>query len=491
MTMSFPKGFYWGGATAANQYEGGWNEGGRGPAKTDVTTGATKDTPRYVTYINADGTPGKFNQFGGSLPEGAKYAVLDGYYYPNHIGTDFYHHYKEDIALFAEMGYTMFRLSISWPRIFPHGNDEKPNQEGLDFYRKVFEELHKYNIEPLVTISHYDDPLYIEEHLGGWENPDTIGLYEKYCHVIFEEYKDLVKYWLTFNEINSAIMFASFVPNAPLELIRPGYIRLHHQFVASAKVVKYAHEHYPNFKMGCMIAGFISYPLTCNPKDVLANQARIQDNFYYCGDTMVRGYYPSYARKTWKRYGLDESFFEKDAQILKEGHVDFFSYSYYATSCETVDKEAKKDGAGNMSMGYKNPYLEYSEWGWAMDPDGLRYSLNDIYDRYQVPIMVVENGLGAIDKLEDDHTVHDDYRISYMKAHVKAMDEALQDGVDLIAYTPWGCIDLVSAGTGEMRKRYGFIYVDMDDEGKGTLNRYRKDSFYWYQKCIATNGEEI
>lgn len=491
MTMSFPKGFYWGGATAANQYEGGWNEGGRGPAKTDVTTGATKDTPRYVTYINADGTPGKFNQFGGSLPEGAKYAVLDGYYYPNHIGTDFYHHYKEDIALFAEMGYTMFRLSISWPRIFPHGNDEKPNQEGLDFYRKVFEELHKYNIEPLVTISHYDDPLNIEEHLGGWENPDTIGLYEKYCHVIFEEYRDLVKYWLTFNEINSAIMFASFVPNAPLELIRPGYIRLHHQFVASAKVVKYAHEHYPNFKMGCMIAGFISYPLTCNPKDVLANQARIQDNFYYCGDTMVRGYYPSYARKTWKRYGLDESFFEKDAQILKEGHVDFFSYSYYATSCETVDKEAKKDGAGNMSMGYKNPYLEYSEWGWAMDPDGLRYSLNDIYDRYQVPIMVVENGLGAIDKLEDDHTVHDDYRISYMKAHVKAMDEALQDGVDLIAYTPWGCIDLVSAGTGEMRKRYGFIYVDMDDEGKGTLNRYRKDSFYWYQKCIATNGEEI
>lgn len=491
MTMSFPKGFYWGGATAANQYEGGWNEGGRGPAKTDVTTGATKDTPRYVTYINADGTPGKFNQFGGSLPEGAKYAVLDGYYYPNHIGTDFYHHYKEDIALFAEMGYTMFRLSISWPRIFPHGNDEKPNQEGLDFYRKVFEELHKYNIEPLVTISHYDDPLYIEEHLGGWENPDTIGLYEKFCHVIFEEYRDLVKYWLTFNEINSAIMFASFVPNAPLELIRPGYIRLHHQFVASAKVVKYAHEHYPNFKMGCMIAGFISYPLTCNPKDVLANQARIQDNFYYCGDTMVRGYYPSYARKTWKRYGLDESFFEKDAQILKEGHVDFFSYSYYATSCETVDKEAKKDGAGNMSMGYKNPYLEYSEWGWAMDSDGLRYSLNNIYDRYQVPIMVVENGLGAIDKLEDDYTVHDDYRISYMKAHVKAMDEALQDGVDLIAYTPWGCIDLVSAGTGEMRKRYGFIYVDMDDEGKGTLNRYRKDSFYWYQKCIATNGEEI
>ena len=488
--MSFPKNFYWGGATAANQYEGGWNEGGRGPALTDVTTGGTKDTPRYVTYIDANGKPGKFSQFGGHLPEGAHYAVLDNEYYPNHIGTDFYHHYKEDIALFAEMGFKMFRMSISWPRIYPHGNDEKPNAEGIAFYRSVFEELRKYGIEPLVTISHYDDPLYIEEHLGGWQNPDTISLYEKYCHTIFEEYKDLVKYWLTFNEINSAIMIASFVPGVSDETMKQCYIKLHHQFVASAKVVKYAHEHYPQFQIGCMIAGTVSYPLTCDPKDVLANQQHMQNGFYYCGDAMVRGYYPGYARKVWKKYGLDPSFFEKDAEVLKEGHVDFFSYSYYATSCETTHK-AEKDGAGNMSMGYKNEYIQYSEWGWGMDPDGLRFSLNEIYDRYQVPIMVVENGLGALDQLEEDHSIHDPYRIDYMHAHVKAMEEALEDGVDLVAYTPWGCIDLVSAGTGEMRKRYGFIYVDMDDEGKGTLNRYRKDSFYWYQRCIASNGEDI
>lgn len=488
--MSFPKDFYWGGATAANQYEGGWNEGGRGLAMTDVTTGATKDTPRYVTYKNADGTTGKMSMFGGTLPEGAEYACLDGYYYPNHIGTDFYHHYKEDIALFAEMGFKMFRMSISWPRIYPNGNDEKPNQEGLDFYRSVFEELHKYGIEPLVTISHYDDPLYMEEKLGGWQNRETIGLYEKYCHTIFEEYKDLVKYWLTFNEINSAIMAVSFIPNCPDEIAKKGYIKLHNQFVASAKVVKYAHEHYPQFKMGCMIAGMISYPLTCDPKDVLANQHHMQDSFYYCGDVQVRGAYPGFARKSWKKYNLDPGFFEQDKDVLKEGKVDFFSYSYYATSCETTHKDAKRDGAGNMSMGYKNEYIQYSEWGWGMDPDGLRYSLNELYDRYQVPLMVVENGLGAIDEFEDGK-IHDPYRIDYMKAHVKAMEEAIEDGVDLIAYTPWGCIDLVSAGTGEMRKRYGFIYVDMDDEGKGTLNRYRKDSFYWYEKCIESNGEDL
>ena len=546
--MSFPKNFYWGGATAANQYEGGWNEGGRGPAMTDVTTGATKDTPRYVTYKNADGTTGKISMFGGTLPEGAEYACLDGYYYPNHIGTDFYHHYKEDIALFAQMGFKMFRMSISWPRIYPHGNDEKPNQEGLDFYRSVFEELHKYGIEPLVTISHYDDPLYMEEKLGGWQNRETIGLYEKYCHTIFEEYKDLVKYWLTFNEINSAIMAVSFIPNCPDEIARKGYIKLHNQFVASALVTKIAKEinpeyqvgcmvtktltypetcnpadvylaqkdnrqnflytdvqvggKYPlwikkywndtgfNIKMGCMIAGMISYPLTCDPKDVLANQHHMQDSFYYCGDVQVRGAYPGFARKSWKKYNLDPSFFEQDKEVLKEGKVDFFSYSYYATSCETTHKDAKRDGAGNISMGYKNEYIQYSEWGWGMDPDGLRYSLNELYDRYQVPLMVVENGLGAIDEFEDGK-IHDPYRIDYMKAHVKAMEEALEDGVDLIAYTPWGCIDLVSASTGEMRKRYGFIYVDMDDEGKGTLDRYRKDSFYWYEKCIKSNGEDL
>ena len=285
-------------------------------------------------------------------------------------------------------------------------------------------------------------------------------------------------------------MAAAFFPEAPKEMLQSGYIKLHNQLVASAKVVKLAHEKYPEFKMGCMLAGMVSYPLTCDPKDVLANQQRMQDSFYYAGDVHVRGAYPHYAKKTWKKYGLDPAFFEQDKEVLAQGKVDFFSYSYYATSCETTHSNVLKDGAGNMSMGYKNDYIQYSEWGWGMDPDGLRFSLNEIYDRYQVPLMVVENGLGAIDTFENGE-IHDPYRIDYMKAHVKAMDEAIEDGVDLIAYTPWGCIDLVSAGTGEMRKRYGFIYVDMDDEGNGTLNRYRKDSFYWYKKVISSNGEDL
>lgn len=486
----FPKDFYWGGATAANQYEGAYNEGGRGLAATDITTGATKNSPRLKTYIMPDGTPGAVNGMIQPIPEGARYAVLDGYYYPNHIASDFYHRYKEDIALFAEMGFKMFRLSIAWPRIYPHANDEMPNKEGLDFYHHVFDELHKYNIEPLVTISHYDDPLTIEEDLGGWQNKNTIELFEKYCHTIFEEYKDDVKYWLTFNEINSTTMISSFVPNYPKHLEAESYKILHNKFVASARVTKYAHENYPEFKIGCMICGLVTYPLTCDPKDVLATQQKMQKFFYYPGDVMVRGAYPNFARKIWRELDLDQTFFDEDKEILKEGKVDFFTYSYYSTSCHTTHAGAKRDGGGNLSLGYCNEYIPYSEWGWGMDPDGLRYSLNELYDRYQVPIMVVENGLGAIDKLENGE-VHDPYRIDYMRAHVEAMAEAIDDGVDLIAYTPWGCVDLVSASSGEMRKRYGMIYVDIDDEGKGTLNRYRKDSFYWYKKCIASNGENL
>lgn len=486
----FPKDFYWGGATAANQYEGAYNEGGRGLAGTDVSTGATKNSPRLKTYVMPDGTTGAISWMGQALPKGARYTVLDGYYYPNHVASDFYHRYKEDIALFAEMGFKMFRLSIAWPRIYPHANDEVPNREGLDFYHRVFDELHKYNIEPLVTISHYDDPLPIEEDLGGWENRDTISLFEKYCHTIFEEYKDDVKYWLTFNEINSATMISSFVPNYPKELEAGNYKVLHNKFVASARVVKYAHENYPQFKIGCMVAGLVTYPLTCDPKDILATQEKMQKYFYYSGDVMVRGGYPSFAQKIWKSIDLDKAFFDKDKEILKEGKVDFYTYSYYSTSCHTTHAGAKKDGGGNLSLGYYNEYIPYSEWGWGMDPTGLRYSLNDLYDRYQVPIMVVENGLGAIDNLENGE-VHDPYRIDYMREHVKAMAEAINDGVDLIAYTPWGCVDLVSASSGEMRKRYGMIYVDIDDEGKGSLNRYRKDSFYWYKKCIESNGEDL
>ena len=489
--MSFPKNFYWGGATAANQYEGGWNEGGRGPALTDYTTGGSAKCNRYLTYIDADGNGQKKRTsiVGTTLPEGAKLACLDDEYYPNHTGADFYHHYKEDIALFKEMGMNIFRLSISWSRIYPTGVEEEPNQEGLAFYRDVFNELKKNGIEPLVTISHYDDPAYIATEIG-WDNPLTIDLYYKFAKTVMDEYSDVVKYWLTFNEINSMLMMAAFVPNMPKEAISLSYIQLHNKFVASAKVVKYAHETYPNFVMGCMIAGLVNYPYTCDPKDVILCQQKMQDYFWYCGDVQARGGYPASAKRVWAKYDLDPSFFNKDAELLKEGKVDIFTFSYYNTTCVTSHKDVAKDGVGNISMGAKNPYIQYSDWGWGLDPDGLRYILNEIEDRYSLPIMIVENGLGAYDKLEEDGKVHDPYRIEYFKYHIQAMDQAISDGVNLIAYTPWGIVDLVSASTGEMAKRYGVIYVDFDDEGKGTLKRYKKDSFDYYANVIKTNGEE-
>ncbi|MCF0105749.1 MAG: family 1 glycosylhydrolase [Holdemanella sp.] len=487
----FPEGFFWGGATAANQLEGGWNIGGRGLAKTDVTTGGTATTPRFVTYLNEDGTKGKLPQFGGVLPKGAKYHIFEDELYPNHVGNDFYHHYKEDIALFAEMGFKMFRMSIAWPRIYPNAIEEKPNEEGLKFYHDVFNELHKYNIEPLVTISHYDDPLYIETGLGGWQNREVIDHYVKYAKTLMDEYKDDVKYWLTFNEINCLLMMKMFAPNAPKEMIRPAYQQLHNQFVASAKTVEYAHENYPNMKVGCMLAGMASYPWTCDPKDILLNQFSMQEGIYYCGDVQALGEYGYYAKRMWQEDGVVLDATPEDFEHLKNGKVDFFSFSYYNTSCNTTHDFGEYAGSGNMTLGAKNPYLQYSEWGWSTDPSGLRWLLGELYARYKMPLMVVENGLGAIDKVEEDGMVHDTYRIDYMAQHIDAMADAINDGVDLIAYTSWGCIDLVSAGTGEMRKRYGFIYVDLDDELKGSLARSRKESFFWYKKVIETNGEDV
>lgn len=489
--MSFPKDFFWGGATAANQCEGGWNADGRGPAKTDITTAGTATSPRSVTFKRADGTTGSASMFAGGMPEGAKGAVLDGYYYPNQNAIDFYSHYKEDIALFAEMGFKMYRMSISWSRIFPKGIEKEPNQKGLAFYRSVFEELRKYNIEPLVTISHYDTPLYLEEELGGWKNRELITYFDRFSELLFKEYKGLVKYWLTFNEINSLLMMKDFLPNAPKEMIASSYQQLHYQFVASARAVQRAKQIDPTYQVGCMIAGMCSYPLTCDPKDVIKNQQKLQDGFWYSGDVMVRGAYPAYAKRIWAECDVHLDCTEDDVKELKNGAVDFFSFSYYSTSCVTSHEGIAKDGAGNFSMGAKNEYIQYSDWGWGMDPDGLRFFLNEIYNRYQVPLMIVENGLGANDTLEADGSVHDPYRIEYLREHVKAMEGALEDGVDLIAYTSWGCIDLISASTGEMKKRYGFIYVDLDNEGKGSCKRYKKDSFYWYAQVIASNGKDL
>lgn len=490
----FPKDFLWGGATAANQCEGAWNVDGKGMAASDITVaGSRSGKMRYDTYINDKGELVKGMMF-GSVPKDCKPHIFENEYYPYHEAIDFYHRYKEDIALFAEMGFKTFRMSINWTRIFPNGDEEEPNEKGLQFYKDVFNELHKYNIEPLVTISHYDDPINLNISYGGWENRKCIDFYYHLCEVLFENFKDDVKYWLTFNEINSMMMFAMMFGNnldkEQLQAMNAStFKQLHHKFLASAKVVKLAHEKYPQFIMGCMIAGGpASYPDTCNPKDVLKTQWEIQKNFY-CPDVMIRGYYPSYAKRIWHEAGIELEISEEDKKVLKEGTVDIYTFSYYSTG--NVSASRIEDSKGNFTFGVSNPYLKYSDWGWAMDPDGLRYCLNLIYDRYQLPIMVVENGLGAYDEVVDGQ-IHDDYRIAYLRDHVKAMDEAINiDGVDLRGYTPWGCIDLVSAGTGEMSKRYGFIYVDRDDEGKGSLNRLRKDSFYWYKKCIESDGEVI
>ena len=486
--MGFKKGFLWGGATAANQLEGAWNLDGRGPALTDVTTGGTATEARKITYIDKDGNPGTLTRL-EKLPEGAHYAVLDDYLYPNHDGIDFYHHYKEDIELFAEMGFSVFRMSISWSRIYPTGLEEEPNQKGIEFYRNVFNELRKHNIEPLVTIWHFDTPLYLEETLGDWKNRELIPLFVKFAKTCFTEFKGLVKYWLTFNEINNTI---NLLPdNMPDEYFQEAYQHLHNQFVASAKAVKIGHEIDPENKIGCMICGITYYPHTDDPKDILLNRYKWEKGIFYCGDVQCFGKYPTYAQKLWDEHNVKLDITEDDIQSLKEGTVDIYTFSYYM-SISVTTHPVEKETSGNMVRGgIVNPYLTYSDWGWASDPDGLQYYLEMIYDRYERPLMVVENGLGAYDKVEEDGSIHDDYRIDYLRKHIKTMKKAVDNGVDLWAYTTWGPIDLVSAGTGEMRKRYGFIYVDKHDDGSGTMARSKKDSFYWYKKVIESNGEDL
>lgn len=491
--MSFPMNFLWGGATAATQLEGAYLEGGKGLTSNDCSTAGSLTEPRFTTYFDSEGNRKKINSLYVSFSplKGINRTPFSDYYYPSHKAIDFYHTYKEDIALFAEMGFKVFRMSIAWARIYPNGIEESPNQQGLEFYRNVFEELRKYKIEPLVTLQHNDVPLYLEDHLGGWENRELINHFVRYSSTVMNEYKDLVKYWLTFNEINAQFMLASLVPNYPVENVKSTFQALHHQYVASAKTVKNGHKINPNFMIGCMIGGGPSgYPLTCDPKDVLKCQKYIQDSIYYSSDVMCRGEYPYFSKRLWDEFNFKLKSEPEDFQILKEGTVNLVTYSYYGTNTVTTHKITDTAG-GNFMMGQKNPYLNYSEWGWSVDGEGLRYSLNEFYGRYRLPIMIVENGVGAVDKVEEGNLIHDPYRIAFLRENIKAMGEAIDDGVELIGYTAWGCIDLISGSTGEMRKRYGMIYVDLDDEGNGTLQRFKKDSFYWYKQVIETNGANL
>lgn len=476
--MVFPKGFLWGGAIAANQAEGAWNKDGKGVACPDICTGGSHTQSKRITPEFEEGT-----------------------FYPSHEAIDFYHRYKEDIALFAEMGFKTFRFSIAWTRIFPTGEEETPNEAGLKFYEDVIDECLKYGIEPLITISHYEVPYALTKKYNAWASREMIDIYIKYCEALFTRYKGKVKYWLTFNEINSGTMpmggFLSqgilnegtkdFMNQVDIPQLR--FQGLHHQFIASALAVQLAHKIDPEYKVGCMQIFATAYPLTCNPDDVVYTQQSSRILNYFCGDVQVRGYYPSYVDRYFKDHDITIKMEEGDTEILKNGCVDFYTFSYYMSICQTADPD--KLAKGNIMGGAANPYLEASDWGWQIDPKGLRYTLNEIYDHYQIPLMVVENGLGAYDEIEPDGSINDDYRIDYLRQHIEQMGEAILDGVDLIGYTPWGCIDLVSASTGEMAKRYGFIYVEKYDDGTGDLSRRKKKSFDWYKKVIATNGENL
>ncbi|MDL0283635.1 6-phospho-beta-glucosidase, partial [Clostridioides difficile] len=449
--------FLWGGAVAAHQVEGGYNKGGKGISIADVMTAGTHTISRKIT----DG-------------------VIEGLNYPNHEAINFYENYKEDIRLFAEMGYKCFRTSIAWTRIFPKGDESTPNEDGLKFYDDLFDELLKYNIEPVITLSHFEMPYHLVKNYGGWRNRKLIDFFVNFCEVVMNRYKDKVKYWMTFNEINNqsittnpiyAFTNSGIIYEEQEDKEEVMYQAVHYEFVASAKVVKIGHEINPEFKIGCMVAAMPSYPYSCNPEDMIKFVESNREQLMFT-DVHVRGHYPRHTLKLWERKNYNLDITEEDKKILKEGIVDFIGCSYYLTTVVTADKTMKttgNDSAGKADV-VENPYLKISDWGWNIDPVGLRFYLNQLYDKYELPIFIVENGFGAEDVLKSDNTVDDDYRIEYLASHIREMKNAIEiDGVDVIGYTVWGCIDPVSFTTGEMKKRYGFIYVDKNNDGSGTL----------------------
>ncbi len=468
MISKFPTDFLWGGAVAANQCEGAYNEDGKGLSVQDV------------------------------MPHGIRGEITEAPTEDNLKlkGIDFYHRYKEDIALFAEMGFKVFRTSIAWSRIFPNGDDCTPNEKGLEFYDALFDECLKYGIQPLVTLSHYEPPLQLAKKYNGWLDRRTISFFERFAETVFKRYKDKVKYWLTFNEIN-AILKAPFMCGAILtdkEQLSESqlYTAMHHQLVASASVTKMCHEIIPDAMIGCMILGVTVYPLTPSPDDMIKTMLRDRETYQFA-HIHARGEYPGYLLRYFKKNNIKVNITDKDKEILKNT-VDFISFSYYSSICESADDKAERTG-GNLSKGFVNPYLKASDWGWQIDPKGLRYTLTKLYDLYSLPLFIVENGLGAEDVLIEgpngEKTVNDDYRIDYLNSHLVELEKAIDDGIPVMGYTSWGCIDIISASTAEMRKRYGYIYVDRNDDGKGTFNRYKKKSFEWYKNVIKTNGESL
>ncbi|NWA39806.1 6-phospho-beta-glucosidase [Pseudomonas reactans] len=463
MTQRFPDGFLWGGAVAANQVEGAYLADGKGLSTSDLQ-------PQGIFGEIKQRVPGDF---------GIKDKAID-----------FYHRFPEDIKLFAEMGFTVLRTSIAWTRIFPQGDETQPNEAGLAFYDRLFDEMKKYGITPLVTLSHYEMPYGLVENYGGWGNRKTIDFFENYARTVFDRYQHKVKHWLTFNEINMSL-HAPFtgVGLAADSSKQAIYQAIHHQLVASARAVKACHEIVAGGQVGNMLLGGMLYPLSCKPADVLETQQQNRDWLFF-GDVQVRGYYPAYMKRFFKQHQIELDITPEDIATLKHT-VDFISFSYYMTGCVTTDPQQNQAARANILNMVPNPHLASSEWGWQIDPVGLRYLMNELYDRYQKPLFIVENGLGARDQVEADGSINDDYRIQYINDHLVQVREAIADGVEVMGYTSWGPIDLVSASKAEFSKRYGFIYVDCDDQGKGTLERRRKKSFYWYADIIKNHGATL
>lgn len=462
MKTTFPTDFLWGGALAANQVEGAYDVDGKGLSTSDYL-------PNGLMFPPTQRAKGEFN-------------LKD-------IAIDFYHRYPEDMALFAEMGFKTLRTSIAWTRIYPNGDEETPNEAGLAFYDALFDEMLKHGIQPLITLSHYEMPYALTQEYGGWGNRKVIEFFERYATTVFERYQHKVKFWLTFNEINISL-FSSFTGLGIADGLseQQRYQAIHHQLVASARVVKACHRIIPDAKIGNMVAAMPYYPLTCHPDDLLEAQRKEREWLFFF-DVQARGEYPSHILRRFKEKNVQLEITPQDREDLRET-VDFLSFSYYMSSCASADPQ-KQQTTGNILKMISNPYLKASEWGWQIDPAGLRHLLNQLWDRYQKPLFIVENGLGAKDKVEADGSIQDDYRIAYLNDHLVQVHEAITDGVNVLGYTCWGPIDIISASTSEMSKRYGFIYVDRDDRGEGSLQRSRKKSFNWYQKVIASHGEAL
>lgn len=486
VSLKVPDTFLWGGATACFQVEGGYQEGGRGLSTHDFETDGSVEHPRTVTFRMPDGTTGKVRSsffHPEDLPDGAVPCILEDRYYPSHRAVDHYHHWKEDIELMAGMGFNVYRFSICWSRIFPTGEEDRPNETGLRFYEEMMDEMERRGMEPLITIHHDELPAYLAEHYDGWSSRHTIDCYVKYCRVLFERFGKRCRYWLTFNEINAVRGYVACGTHKCDD--QTHYQAAHHMFLASAEAVKLGHEIMPGSRFGAMYAASALYPATCKPEDIFRHMQKRRETYFFM-DVMARGYYPSYTGDIFRRRGVKLHTEPGDDQILREGTLDYISFSYYRSnviSTETVS---------NVISGDPNPYLPVTPWGWPVDPIGLRYVLNELYDRYQKPLFIVENGLGAVDQVEADGSIQDDYRIEYLYDHLKEMMKAMnKDGVECLGYTMWGPMDLVSLSTGEMKKRYGFIYVDMDDKGNGTCRRSKKKSYDWMREVIATQGESL